>query len=184
MQQECLRVGVSRCGPAAVVGRGVRCFVGVNLSSSSSARRIVRVSALVEWNGVLTDGLRVNPNPRSISGSGSARTSPLARGAFLVAKDVKRSTPTQQPTIPWSSLLRQRPRQCSTLQLTQQDWENYQEISCSLSVASFAKDQTTKRRHGDPCRYLLGPPPVASLTRISGAPERQARRLTRSDGRA
>ena len=39
-------------------------------------------------------------------------------------------------------------------------------------------------RHGDPCRYLLGPPPVASLTRISGAPERQARRLTRSDGRA
>ena len=38
--------------------------------------------------------------------------------------------------------------------------------------------------HGDPCRYLLGPPPVASLTRISGAPERQARRLTRSDGRA
>jgi len=34
--------------------------------------------------------------------------------------DVKRSTPTQQPTIPWSSLLRQRPRQCSTLQLTQQ----------------------------------------------------------------
>ena len=33
--------------------------------------------------------------------------------------DVKRSTPTQQPTIPWSSLLRQRPRQCSTLQLTQ-----------------------------------------------------------------
>ena len=31
-------------------------------------------------------------------------------------KDVKRSTLTQQPTIPWSSLLRQRP----TLQLTQQ----------------------------------------------------------------
>jgi len=27
---------------------------------------------------------------------------------------LKRSTPTQQPTIPWSSLLRQRPRQCST----------------------------------------------------------------------
>jgi len=35
-------------------------------------------------------------------------------------RDVKRSTLTQQPTIPWSSLLRQRPRQRSTLQLTQQ----------------------------------------------------------------
>jgi len=35
------------------------------------------------------------------------------------SKDVKRNTPTQQPTIPWLSLLRQRPRQCSTLQLTQ-----------------------------------------------------------------
>ena len=32
VQQGCLRVGVSRCGPAAVVGGGVRCFVGVNLS--------------------------------------------------------------------------------------------------------------------------------------------------------
>ena len=48
--------------------------------------------------------------------------------------DVKRSVPTQQPTIPWSSLLRQRPRQCSTLQLTQQGWGNYQELSCSLST--------------------------------------------------
>ena len=35
--------------------------------------------------------------------------------AVALPKDVKRSTPTQQPTIPWSSLLRQRPRQCSTL---------------------------------------------------------------------
>jgi len=48
-------------------------------------------------------------------------------------KDVKRSTPTQQPTIPWSSLLQQRPRQCSTLRLTPQGWGNYQELSCSLS---------------------------------------------------
>ena len=31
VQQGCLRVGVSRCGLAAVVGGGVRCFVGVNL---------------------------------------------------------------------------------------------------------------------------------------------------------
>ena len=48
-----------------------------------------------------------------------------------VPKDVKRSTPTQQPTIPWSSLLRQCPRQRLTLQLTQQGWGNYQELSCS-----------------------------------------------------
>jgi len=35
VQQGCLRFGVSRCGlAAAVVGGGVRCFVGVNLSSS------------------------------------------------------------------------------------------------------------------------------------------------------
>ena len=33
VQQGCLRVGVSRCKLAAVVGGGVRCFVGVNLSS-------------------------------------------------------------------------------------------------------------------------------------------------------
>jgi len=51
--------------------------------------------------------------------------------------DVTRSTPTQQPTIPWSRLLRQRPRQCCTLQLTQQDWGNYQELSCSLSIDCF-----------------------------------------------
>ena len=36
VQQGCLRVGVSRCGLAAVVGGGIRCFVGVNLSPSSS----------------------------------------------------------------------------------------------------------------------------------------------------
>jgi len=48
-------------------------------------------------------------------------------------KNAKRSTPTQHPTTPWSSLLRQRPRQCSTLLLTQQGWGNYQELSCSLS---------------------------------------------------
>ena len=35
----CPRVGVSRCGPAAVVGRGISCFVGVNLSSSSHATK-------------------------------------------------------------------------------------------------------------------------------------------------
>ena len=33
VQLGCLRVGVSRCGLAAVVGGGVRCFVGVNLPS-------------------------------------------------------------------------------------------------------------------------------------------------------
>jgi len=52
-----------------------------------------------------------------------------------MSKHVQRSTPTQQPTIPWSSLLRQRPRQCLTLRLTQQGWENYQELSCSLSIS-------------------------------------------------
>jgi len=36
VQQGCYRFGVSRCGLAAVVGGGVRCFVGVNLSSSDS----------------------------------------------------------------------------------------------------------------------------------------------------
>jgi len=51
-----------------------------------------------------------------------------------ITRDAKRNTPTQQPTILWSSLLRQRPRQCSTLQLTQQGWGNYQELSCSLSL--------------------------------------------------
>jgi len=36
VQQGCLRFGVSCCGlAAAVVGGGVRCFVGVNLSSST-----------------------------------------------------------------------------------------------------------------------------------------------------
>jgi len=35
VQQGCLRIGVSRCGLAAVVGGGVRCFVGVNLLSST-----------------------------------------------------------------------------------------------------------------------------------------------------
>jgi len=53
-------------------------------------------------------------------------------------RDVKRGTPTQQPTIPWSSLLRQRPRQCSTLQLTQQGggllcWSASLHISCGTS---------------------------------------------------
>ena len=48
-------------------------------------------------------------------------------------KDVKISTPTQHPTIPWSSLLRQRPRHCSTLQMTQQGWGNYQELFCGIS---------------------------------------------------
>ena len=52
---------------------------------------------------------------------------------------MKRSTSTQQPTIPWSSLLRQRPRQCSTLQLTQQGWGNYQELSCSLSGSPWRR---------------------------------------------
>ena len=33
VQQGCLLVGVSRCGLAAVVAGGVRCFVRVNLSS-------------------------------------------------------------------------------------------------------------------------------------------------------
>jgi len=49
--------------------------------------------------------------------------------------DVQISTPTQQPTNPWSSLLRQRPRQCLTLQLTQQGCGKYQELSCSLSLS-------------------------------------------------
>jgi len=34
VQHGCLRVGAGRCGLAAVVGGGVRCFVGVNVSSS------------------------------------------------------------------------------------------------------------------------------------------------------
>ena len=38
VQQGCLRVGVSRCGLAVVVGGGVLCFVGVNLSSSLSGQ--------------------------------------------------------------------------------------------------------------------------------------------------
>jgi len=38
-------------------------------------------------------------------------------------------------------------------------------------------------RHGDPCRYLRAPPPVSTHP-VEGAPERQARRPTRSDGRA
>jgi len=42
VQQGCLRVGVSRCGLAAEVGGGVRCFVGVNLSSSSAPIRFFR----------------------------------------------------------------------------------------------------------------------------------------------
>ena len=54
-------------------------------------------------------------------------------------KDVKISTPTQHPTIPWSSLLRQRPRQCLSLQLTQQGWRNYQEISSGLIALSVCK---------------------------------------------
>jgi len=33
VQQGFLRVGVSHCGLADVVGGGVRCFVGVNLST-------------------------------------------------------------------------------------------------------------------------------------------------------
>jgi len=53
---------------------------------------------------------------------------------IYIPRVVKRSTPTQQPTLLWSSLLRQRPRQCSTLQLTQQSWGNYQELSRSLSI--------------------------------------------------
>ena len=53
------------------------------------------------------------------------------------AKDMNGSTPTQQSTIPWSSLLRQHPRQCSTLQLSQQGWGNYQELSCSLSIGPY-----------------------------------------------
>ena len=57
---------------------------------------------------------------------------------FFSSRDVKRSTPTQQPTIPWPSLLRQRPRQCSTLQLTQQGggllcWSASLHISCGTS---------------------------------------------------
>ena len=52
-------------------------------------------------------------------------------------KDAKRSTPTQQPPTPWSSLLRQRPRQCLTLQLTHQGWRNYQKLSCSVSTCTY-----------------------------------------------
>jgi len=62
-----------------------------------------------------------------------------------LSRDVKRSTPTQHPTIPWSSLLRQRTRQCSTLQLTQQGWGNYQEPSGSLSLYGYGT--SLSRRH-------------------------------------
>jgi len=61
-----------------------------------------------------------------------------------LAKDVKRSTQTQQPTIPWPSLLRQRPRQCSTLQRTQLGWGNYQELSCSLTLVLHRLKRRTK----------------------------------------
>jgi len=45
VQQGCLRFGVSRCGlAAAVVGGGVRCFVGVNLSSSIYRKTSMRAS--------------------------------------------------------------------------------------------------------------------------------------------
>jgi len=48
VQQGCLRFGVSRCGlAAAVVGGGVRCFVGVNLSSSFSHCRVCGGSVII-----------------------------------------------------------------------------------------------------------------------------------------
>jgi len=49
VQQRCRRVGVSRCGlAAAVVGGGVRCSVGVNLSSSVEVDILVLVVHVVQ----------------------------------------------------------------------------------------------------------------------------------------
>jgi len=92
------------------------------------------------------------------------------------SKDVKRSTPTQQPTIPWSSLLRQRPRQCSRLQLTQQGWENYQQLFCSLSPYSEMPmlrgcHQVNPRCSGRPkgaCRPFAYLPPFLKRTNHKG----------------
>ena len=57
-----------------------------------------------------------------------------------VPKDVKRSTPTQQPTIPWSSLLQQSPWQCRTLQLSNRVGEttrNYHVVYRSVSYQTY-----------------------------------------------
>jgi len=54
---------------------------------------------------------RVNPSGRYKSYIYRIRGSLSNIGRRREPKDVKKSTPTQQPIIPWSSLLRQRPRQ-------------------------------------------------------------------------
>jgi len=107
----------------------------------SSARRASRHRSVF---GVAAAGPVVGPAaggapqtktaPRSVRKTVASPEAEISEtGPCRGAKDVKRSTPTQQPTIPWSSLVRQRTRQCSTLQLTQQGRANYQELSCSLS---------------------------------------------------
>ena len=116
----------------------------VPLGPPQDIRLLQRFCELVHHRVIATLS-HVMPSLLQLYRTTTAQGTPLPRPPFVCyrpSRDVKRSTPTQQPTIPWSSLLRQRPRQCSTLQLTQQGWGDYQELSCSLSLPH--------RRRGDP----------------------------------
>ena len=111
-----------------------------------------------------------SPHAASTAASSNERTSfsvgvpsRASCGVNMQAKDVERSTPTQQPTIPWSSLLRQRPWQCSTLQLTQQArFYVGKERTCQPKIVLFSHADSTPASSNERTSFSVGVPSKAS----------------------
>jgi len=59
---------------------------------------------------------------------------------------VKRSTLTQQPTIPWSSLLQHSPRQCRTLQLSNRVGETTRNYHVVCRILTWSDPMTARDR--------------------------------------
>ena len=81
--------------------------------------------------------------PRTPERSTLTQGSPDTLHVYIYTyQDVKRSTLTQQPTVPWSSLLQSTPRPCHTCQLSNRIGET------TRNYPDGSSEESTKLRHG------------------------------------